>query len=92
MTSGEEQVSADLDLRPPPDLGLDLKYFLQEPAAMQGEGNPSQGPQVDDYEDWIEWRGCRVDMPNWWWELVGIPGITNFWELIQKIPPLSSPR
>ena len=52
---------------------------------MQGEGNPSQGPPVEDYEDWIEWRGCRVDMPNWWQELVGIPGINDFWELAQKI-------
>ena len=52
---------------------------------MQGEGNPSQGSLVEDYKDWIEWRGCRVDMPDWWQEIVGIPGINNFWELTQKI-------
>ena len=55
---------------------------------MQEEGrgsNLSQGPLEEDYEDWIEWRGNRVSMPNWLWELVGIPGINNFWELTWKI-------
>ena len=55
---------------------------------MQAEGRRGdlpQGPPVEDHEDWIEWRGCRVKMPNWWWELVGILGINNFWELTQKI-------
>ena len=52
---------------------------------MQGEGDPSQGPWVEDYEDWIEWRGHRVNMPYWWQEVVGIPGITDFWEFAWKI-------
>ena len=41
MTLEEEQVlgqaSADLNLGPLPELELDLKCFLQEPAIMQGE-------------------------------------------------------
>ena len=33
----------------------------------------------------IEWRGCWVHTPDWWWELVGMPGINDFQELVQKI-------
>ena len=40
---------------------------------------------MEDHEKWIEWRGCRVHTPDWWWKLVEIPGINNFWELAQKI-------
>ena len=68
-TLEEEQVlgqaSTDFDLGPLPDLGPDLEYFLQELAVMQGEGDPSQGPPAEGYEDWIEWRGCRVNTPDW---------------------------
>ena len=92
MTSEEElvlgQAPADLDLGPTPELRPDLKCFLQEPAIIQEESrgtNLSQGPLVEDYEDWIEWRGHRVRTPNWWWEFVGIPGINDFQELTQKI-------
>ena len=92
MTSEEEQVlgqaSTDLDLGPLLELGPDLEHFLQEPAIMQeegGESSLSQGPLAEDYKDWIKWRGCRFSTPNWWWELVGIPRINDFWELAQKI-------
>ena len=70
------------------ELGPDLKCFLQEPAIMQEEGggsNVSQGTPAEDYEDWIKWRGHRINTPDWWWELVGIPGINDFQELTQKI-------
>ena len=50
-----------------------------------GGSNLSQGSLVEDYKDWIKWRACRVSTPNWWQELVGIPGINNFWELTWKI-------
>ena len=55
---------------------------------MQNEGKGSdllQEPLVEDYEKWIEWRGCWVHTPDWWWELVGILGINDFQELAQKI-------
>ena len=82
------QASADLDLWPLLELGPDLECFLQELAAMQEENEQRdllQGPLVEDYENWIEWRGCRVQTPNWYWELVGIPGINDFQQLAQKI-------
>ena len=55
---------------------------------MQEEGKWSdllQGPPAEDYENWIEWRGCRVHTPDWWQELVGIPGINDFQQLTWKI-------
>ena len=92
MTSEEEQVleqaSTDLDLGPPLELRPNFECFLQELTIMQEEGRGSdlsQGPPVEDYEDWIEWREHRDSTPDWWRELVGIPGINNFQELTQKI-------
>ena len=82
------QPSAGLDLGPSPKLEPDIECFLQEPVTTQEEGkgsDVSQEPSVEDYEKWIEWRRCQVHTPNWWWELVGIPGINDFQELIQKI-------
>ena len=91
-TSEEDQAagqpSASLDLGPSPVLGPDIKHFLQEPATTQKEGKGSDllpEPLAKEYEKWIEWRGCRVHTPDWWWELVGIPGINDFQELVQKI-------
>ena len=81
MTSEEEQIcgraSTDPNLGPPLELRLDLEHFLQELATMQVEGRRDylpQGPPAEDHVDWIEWRGHRVEIPNWWWELVGISG------------------
>ena len=65
-----------------------MKYFLQELATTQKEGNGSdllQEPPVEDYEKWFEWRGCRVHTPDWWQELAEILGINDFQELVQKI-------
>ena len=91
-TSEEDQAagqpSADLDLGPLPKLEPDIKCFLQELATTQkeGEGNDLlQEPPAKEYKKWIAWRGCQVHTPNWWQELVWIPGINNSQELDQKI-------
>ena len=47
--------------------------------------DPLWEPPVTKYENWIVWRSCQVHMPDWWWELVGIPGIDDFQALAQKI-------
>ena len=80
--------SAGLNLGPLSELGLDLKHFLQESATTPEEDRGSdllQGPPAEDNKDCIEWRGCRVHTPDWWQELVRIPGIKDFQELTQKI-------
>ena len=78
------QPSTDLNLGPSPMLELDIKHFLQEPATTQEEEEgslPLWEPSVKEYEKWIVWRGHQAHTPNWWWELVDIPGIDDFWEL-----------
>ena len=50
-----------------------------------GGSNPSQEPPVEDYERWVKWRGQIVDAPNWWQELVRIPGVSNFQELAWQV-------
>ena len=52
----------------------------------EGEGNDLlQKHPAKEYKKWIAWRGCQVHTPNWQQELVGILGINNFQELVQKI-------
>ena len=40
---------------------------------------------MENYEVWVEWRGCQLDMPDWWGELVTIPNIDGYQKLAWKI-------
>ena len=87
MTSEEEQIlgqtSADLDLGTP--AGAETgpwTCFLQEPATMQEEG---RGVEIFLKDPWKKTMmtgssggGIESACLNWWWELVGIPGINKF--------------
>ena len=78
----------EFDLGPPLELGPNIEHFFQELASVQREdrgSDPSKEPLAEDYERWLEWRGQIVDTPNWWWELLGILGVSNIQELAQKI-------
>ena len=83
---------AEGDLRPPPSLDPDLKYFFGEHMLLQGaEGrrDPQQDlqpePLLEDHCKWIEWHGQCVDMPAWWWELQAIPDVEDHLELTKKV-------
>ena len=78
----------EFNLGPPPELGLDVKDFFQEQNSRQVEdrgSGPSQEPQMEDYERWVEWRGQMDATPTCWWELLEILEVNNVQELAQKI-------
>ena len=55
----------ECDLGPPPTLGPELEYFLGELTVTQeadGGCDLSQEPFVENYESWLEWRGCQLNM------------------------------
>ena len=85
MGAGEVEEN---DLGPPPTLGLELEYFLETPTTMWGtrdrQGSPPQ-PSINNYELWLEWQACQVDMPNWWKELAAIPNMGDPKRLAWKI-------
>ena len=40
---------------------------------------------IENYEVWLEWQACQVDMPDWWRELVTIPNAGDPERLAHKI-------
>ena len=77
----------EFNLGPPPELGVDVEHFFQEEASGQGEdrgSGPSQEPQMEDYERWVEWRGQKVATPTWWQELLEILEVNDVQELSWK--------
>ena len=76
----------EYDLGPPSILEHNIEHFLGEPtAAQEAEENLLQEPLVENYEVWVEWQGCQLDMPDWWGELVAIPDIDDYQKLAWKI-------
>ena len=73
---------------PLPTLQPELESFLSEQTATQCSEQrcdlPPE-PSVENYEEWVEWQGCQVDMPDWWEELVAIPDVDNAQKLTQKV-------
>ena len=64
----------------PLTLEPNLEYFLGEPAVTQEAEwgcDLSQEPSVENYEVWLELRGCHLDTPDWWEELVAIPNVDD---------------
>ena len=63
--SGEEAATKDLDLGEPPELVLEVTYFLQGSAESLGEVGvkaPSPKPPIEDLQKWVTWEG--PDMQN----------------------------
>ena len=74
----------EFNLGPPPELAPDVNHFLQELArsARKGSGsNPSPEPPVEEYKRLVTWQGQVLNMPEWWQELVEIPGVDDHQEL-----------
>ena len=86
--STNREKAEECDLGPSPTLEPDLEHFLGKPAVAQGaEGGYklSQEPPVENFKLWLEWRGCQLDMPDWWEELVAVPYVDDHCRLTQKV-------
>ena len=42
-------------------------------------------PSIRNYEVWLDWQACQLDMLHWWVELTAIPNVENPKRLAQKI-------
>ena len=66
----------EYDLGHLPTLEPELESFLETPTPMWGAEDRCDSqlePSIENYEVWLEWQDCQVDMPDWWGELVTIP-------------------
>ena len=72
QATGEEELE-EYDLGPLPTLKPELESFLEALAPTRGAGDRHGSPlepSIENYEVWLEWQTCQVDMPDWWGELV----------------------
>ena len=73
VTSGELE---EYNLGPLTILKLELESFLEALTPTQGVGDRSDSqpePSIKNYDVWLEWLACQVNMPDWWAELITIP-------------------
>ena len=78
----------EYDLGPPPTLEPELESFLEAPTPKLGAWDRCDlqpEPSIENYEVWLEWQACQVDMPEWWGELVTIPNVGDPKRLAHKI-------
>ena len=63
-----------------------MKRFFSGPAGEEDEeGQLPAEPPVEEYEEWIKWRGQVVDTPDLWQELEMVPEVDDIQKLARKI-------
>ena len=79
-SDGKEETPKDFDLEDPPELGLEVNCFLQGPVKSSDKENmkmPSPKPPTEELEKWVTWRALTCETPDWWQELVMVPGVDD---------------
>ena len=85
-----EATDNDLELGEPPELEPGVTSFLR--GSMEGseeEGSPPELP-VWELHEWVMWKAEMTETPDWWRELLAVPGVPNGKRLVQKIWALFS--
>ena len=85
---GEEAATKDLNLGEPPELEMEVAYFLQGSAESLGEENmkvPSPKPPIEDLQKWVTWKAWTCETLSWWQELTMVPGVDNYKKLARKV-------
>ena len=76
------------DLGPLPTLRPELEHFLETSMTGWGTrgrwGHPPE-PSIKNYDLWLEWQACQLDIPHWWEELTAIPEAGDIKKLAWKI-------
>ena len=84
----DEEALLDFDLEAPPELGPKVNCFLLGLADSSGEEDrkrSSPEAPVEDLENWVTWRAQVLDTPDWWQELIEVPGIDDHEKVAQEV-------
>ena len=77
MPLGEEgSQGRGSDLEEPLELKPAVASFLQgspETSDKEGEEMPPE-PDITDFSQWVKWKSERCETPDWWEELLAVPG------------------
>ena len=89
--SNEGEVTANnLELGELPELELGVTSFLRGSMESSEEEGPPPEPSVWELHKWVTWKTKATETPDWWRELLAVPGVPNCKRLAQKIQALIS--
>ena len=95
MGSGEEEpTTEDSDLTKLPELepGVITSFLTRLVESSEEEGSPPE-PPVGELCEWVMWKAEATETPDWWRELLVLPGVPNCKKLAQQIwASFSHPR
>ena len=82
---GEELTPEDSDLGEPLELEPGVTSFLTgSVVSSEEEGSPPE-PPVRELSEWVMWKAEATETPDWWRELLALPGVPNCKKLAQQI-------
>ena len=80
----------DLEWGEPPELELGVTSFLRGSMETSEEEGPPPEPPVWELHEWVMWKAEMTETPDWWRQLLAVPGVPNCKRLVQKIRALFS--
>ena len=80
----------DPDLEEPLELGPEVTSFLRGLADNLEEEEEAPSPErpVKELHEWVVWRAEMCKTPDWWRELLAVPGVPDCKKLVQKVQAL----
>ena len=86
-SGGEVMATEDPDLEEPPELGPEVTSFLRGLAenSEEEEKVPSPKPPAKELCKWVAWIAKMSETPDWWRELLAVPGVQDCKELAHKV-------
>ena len=86
--SGREVMATeDSDLEGPLELEPEITSFLRglaENSEEEEEAPPPESP-LKELHRWVTWKAKMCKTPDWWRELLAVPGVPNCKKLVQKV-------
>ena len=75
----------DLDLGEPPELEPWVTSFLRGSAESLEEEGPPPEPSISELCKWVMWKAEMTKTPDWWRELLAVPGVPKGKRLAHKV-------
>ena len=83
LESNEGEATADdLELGEPPELELGVTSFLRGSMESSEEEGPPPELPVWELHKWVMWKAKTTETPDWWRELLAVPGVPNCKRLV----------
>ena len=89
-SSKGEATAEDLELGELPELEPGVTSFLRGSAESSEEEGPPPELPVWELHEWMTWKAKMTETPDWWRELLAVPGVPNGKRLVQTIQALFS--